>query len=60
MQNLNLKGTAKQNSRLTRCLWFATLIQILLRKTSQTPKPLGETLGKLYGGNLSRCLSGLE
>lgn len=47
MQNLNLKETAKQNSRLTRCLWFATLIQILLRKTSQAPKTLDEMLNIL-------------
>jgi len=29
-------------------------------ETSYMLRTLGETLGKLYGGNLSRCLSGLE
>ena len=32
-------GTAQ---RITRCLWNATLPQIRLRRTSQTPKTLSE------------------
>ncbi len=33
--------------QLTLYLWFATLTQILLRKTSQTPETLGEMAHKV-------------